>query len=188
MAVAKKAKKKVAKKSMKKSPTKRPVMKKPAKKPSGLARIGSQVPDLVLEGTSGNVRLSELRGKKIVLYFYPKDATPGCTIEGHDFSRLLNEFRSAGAEVFGISRDTLSSHTKFREKENYSVHLLSDPDENACGKFDVMKMKNMYGRSVRGVERSTFVIDADGKLVKEWRKVSVAGHAEEVLQFVRQLV
>jgi peroxiredoxin Q/BCP len=174
----KKATKKATKKSLKKAAPKRA---------KNLARVGETVPDFTLAGTNGDVQLSSLRGKKVVLYFYPKDATPGCTIEGHDFSRLLNEFHEANAEVFGISRDNLSSHEKFRAKENYSVHLLSDSEESACAQFDVMKMKNMYGKQVRGVERSTFVIDQNGKLVREWRKVSVTGHAAEVLDFIKLL-
>lgn len=183
---AKKATKKSAKKSVKKTPraTKKSVAEK---KSVALARVGRQVPNFTLSGTNGDISLESLRGKKIVLYFYPKDATPGCTVEGHDFSRLLNDFHAANAEVFGISRDTVSSHEKFRSKENYSVHLLSDPDESACRQFDVMKMKNMYGKQVRGVERSTFVIDQEGKLVREWRKVNVTGHAAEVLDFVKLL-
>jgi len=191
---AKKTTKKAAKKVTKKKATKKITVRAAAKKKDApkkasvvMARVGQQVPDFTLSGTRGDVQLSSLRGKKVVLYFYPKDATPGCTIEGHDFSRLLPEFEAIGAEVFGISRDSLASHEKFRAKENYSVHLLSDPDESACAKFDVMKMKNMYGKQVRGVERSTFVIDQDGKLVREWRKVSVTGHAAEVLDFIKLL-
>lgn len=189
----KKATKKVAKKVAKKASKRKITVRKAApkksvaKKAKNLAHVGEMVPDLTLTGTNGDVQLSALRGKKVVLYFYPKDATPGCTIEGHDFSRLLNEFHSANAEVFGVSRDTLSSHQKFREKENYEVHLLSDPEESACSQFNVMKMKNMYGKQVRGVERSTFVIDQEGKLVKEWRKVNVTGHAAEVLDFIKLL-
>lgn len=170
------------------TPRKKTGLAKKRVKPKGsLARVGEVVSDLKLSGTNGDLQLSDLRGKKIVLYFYPKDATPGCTIEGHDFSRLLGAFRSAGAEVFGVSRDTLASHEKFRSKQNYAVHLLSDTEENACSRFDVVKMKNMYGKQVRGIERSTFVIDEQGKLVKEWRKVRVDGHASEVLEFVKSL-
>jgi thioredoxin-dependent peroxiredoxin len=177
-ATAAKAKKKL----VKKAPAKKAKSKAPA------VRIGEPVPNLSLIGTTGGeTRLSDLRGKKVVLYFYPRDATPGCTIEGKDFSRLLPDFEATNAEVYGISRDSLASHEKFRAKENYTVHLLSDEDETACSQFDVMKMKNMYGKQVRGVERSTFVIDQNGKLVKEWRKVNVTGHAEEVLQFVKLL-
>ena len=128
-----------------------------------------------LNGTNGEIRLSDLRGKKIVLYFYPKDATPGCTIEGHDFSRLLERLSRRRRRSFRSFARYTRSHEKFRAKENYTVHLLSDTEENACSRFDVVKMKNMYGKKVRGIERSTFVIDEDGKLVKEWRKVSVDG-------------
>jgi peroxiredoxin Q/BCP len=141
-----------------------------------------------LPATGGRtVALSELKGKAVVLYFYPKDATPGCTIEGHDFSRLNNDFRHTNAEVFGISRDSMKSHEKFKEKENYTIDLLSDEDEKACKIFGVIKMKNMYGKQVRGIERSTFVVDREGKVVKEWRGVKVSGHAEEVLEFVKGL-
>ncbi len=186
MAAAKKSSKKKATVRKKKGAQKS-TLQTAARKKNSLARIGEPVPDFTLAGTNGEISLSELKGKKIVLYFYPKDATPGCTTEGHDFSQLLGEFHAVNAEVFGISRDTLSSHEKFRAKENYSVHLLSDPEESACTKFDVVKMKNMYGRQVRGIERSTFVIDQNGKLIKEWRKVNVTGHASEVLQFVKLL-
>ncbi|NCN95599.1 MAG: peroxiredoxin [Bdellovibrionales bacterium] len=144
--------------------------------------------DFSLESTSGKTfKLSESLGKVVVLFFYPKDATPGCTIEGQDFTRLHGEFKSANAEVYGISRDSIKSHEKFKEKQNYSIDLLSDSEEKACRYFGVIKEKNMYGRMVMGIERSTFVIDGSGRLIKEWRKVSVPGHAEEVLNFVKSL-
>lgn len=178
------AKNKVVKKNALKSKVKtRPKTNSKSRKP--VVRIGEVVAELTLQGTLGEINLSQLRGKKVVLYFYPKDATPGCTLEGRDFSRLLSEFQAANTEVFGISRDTMSSHEKFRTKENYKVHLLSDTDEVACQHFDVIKMKNMYGKQVRGIERSTFVLDENGKLIREWRKVSVPGHADEVLQYVK---
>src|SRR6202046_5609397 len=106
-----------------------------AKKSKSTARVGEQIPDLSLVGTAGDIRLSDLKGKKVVLYFYPRDATPGCTIEGHDFSRLLGDFHAAGAEVFGVSRDTMKSHEKFKDCENYSIDLLSDEDEKVCKLF-----------------------------------------------------
>ncbi len=128
------------------------------------------------------IRLKDLRGKKVVLYFYPKDNTPGCTNESKDFRDLHAKFRRAGAIVLGASRDSLASHDKFRDKFDLPFDLLSDPDENLCKQFDVIKEKNMYGRKTLGIERSTFLIDADGKLRAEWRKVKVKGHAEEVLE------
>src|SRR5262249_43898001 len=131
--------------------------------------------------------LKDLAGKNVVLYFYPKDSTPGCTIEGHDFTRLHDQFKATNTEVFGISRDSMKSHEKFKECESYSIDLLSDEDETACKVFGVIKMKNMYGKKVRGIERSTFVIDSDGRVVKEWRGVKVPGHAEEVLTFIKSL-
>ncbi len=132
-------------------------------------------------------RLSDYRGKKIVLYFYPKDNTPGCTTEGMRFRDLHPEFQRANAEIFGISRDSIRSHEGFKAKLEMPFELISDPDETLCIMFDVMKMKTMYGKQVRGVERSTFVIDEAGKLVKEWRGVKVPGHPDEVLEFVKAL-
>jgi peroxiredoxin Q/BCP len=122
-----------------------------------------------------------------VLYFYPKDNTPGCTTQGADFRDRHKEFRRAGTEVFGISRDSLKSHEGFKAKMKFPFELLADPDEKVCGAFGVMKDKNMYGRKVRGIERSTFVIDEKGKLAREWRGVKVPGHVEEVLNFVKAL-
>ncbi len=149
-------------------------------------KVGDSVPEFELESTGGRrVSLRGLRGKKVVLYFYPKDATPGCTIEGRDFTRLHNEFKKAGAEVYGISRDDMKSHEKFKSKECYSIDLLSDTESELCRLFDVIKMKNMYGKQVKGIERSTFLIDAAGKLIGEWRGVKVDGHAQAVLDFLR---
>lgn len=178
----KSSKKKTAKKVTKKT------AKKASTKSAGGAKVGEMLPDFQLPGTGEKtIALSQLKGKITVLYFYPKDATPGCTLEGHDFSRLKNAFQSAGAEVFGISRDSLSSHEKFKTRENYTIDLLSDEDEKVSKLFKVIKMKNMYGRQVRGIERSTFVIGPDGRLIKEWRGVKVPGHAEEVFEFVKSL-
>jgi peroxiredoxin Q/BCP len=120
-----------------------------------------------------------------VLYFYPKDNTPGCTTESIAFRELHDQFAAAGTEIYGISRDSLRSHEGFKSKLGLPFELISDPDEAVCQQFGVMKMKNMYGKQVRGVERSTFIIDADGRLVKEWRGVKVADHADEVLEFVK---
>lgn len=150
--------------------------------------VGQPVPDFELAATGGGTfRLSQHRGRILVLYFYPKDNTPGCTTEGGDFRDLHGEFARAGAEVFGISRDSLKSHESFKAKLGLPFELLSDPDEKACTLFGVMKPKNMYGKQVRGVERSTFVIGRDGVLVREWRGVKVPGHARDVLDFVKSL-
>ena len=150
--------------------------------------VGRRVPDFQLPATGGqSVSLKSLKGKNVVLYFYPKDSTPGCTLEGKDFTRLHKQFRTLNTEIFGVSRDSMKSHENFKSKQGYSMDLLSDEDEELCSIFAVIKMKNMYGRQVRGIERSTFVIDAVGKLKKEWRGVRVPGHAEEVLEFVRSL-
>lgn len=147
-----------------------------------------KAPDLTLPATGDqSVSLSDLRGEKVVLYFYPKDNTPGCTNETRDFGALHPEFVAAGCRVFGISRDSIKSHENFKAKLELPFELLSDADESACKAFDVIKMKNMYGKQVRGIERSTFVIDGEGKVAREWRKVKVDGHADEVLEFVKSL-
>jgi len=131
--------------------------------------------------------LSALKNKKMILYFYPKDDTPGCTLEGQDFSRLLAEFKKNNVEVFGVSRDSVASHCKFRDKFGFRFELLSDADESLCRLFDVIKEKNMYGKKVMGIERSTFIIDENQKLVAEFRKVKADGHAEAMLDFVKAL-
>jgi thioredoxin-dependent peroxiredoxin len=149
---------------------------------------GKPVSDFSLASTGGmTFQLSALRGAKVVLYFYPKDSTPGCTAEGADFGDLHAQFRRAGTRVFGISRDSLASHERFKEKMRFPFELLSDPDEAVCKQFGVMKEKLMYGKKVRGIERSTFVMDAQGVLAREWRGVKVPGHAQEVLNFVKAL-
>lgn len=132
-------------------------------------------------------QLSNLRGRKVALYFYPRDSTPGCTTEAQQFRDLHAQFQAAGCEVYGISRDSLKSHQNFKAKQDLPFELLSDAEEKACALFGVIKMKNMYGKQVRGIERSTFVLDATGVLRREWRGVKVAGHAQEVLDFVRAL-
>jgi peroxiredoxin Q/BCP len=149
---------------------------------------GKAVKDFSLPATGGGTfKLSDQRGKTLVVYFYPKDNTPGCTVEGTDFRDRHNDFAKAGATVVGVSRDSVKSHEGFKAKMNFPFELLSDADEQACTLFGVMKMKNMYGKKVRGIERSTFVIDANGVLVREWRGVKVPGHVEEVLDFVKTL-
>ncbi|WP_420799657.1 peroxiredoxin [Noviherbaspirillum saxi] len=146
------------------------------------------VPDFSAEMTGNQpFRMSDFKGKTVVLYFYPKDNTPGCTTESMQFRDLYPEFQQANTEIFGISRDSIRSHEGFKGKLEMPFELVSDPDETVCNLFNVMKMKNMYGKQVRGVERSTFIIDADGKLVKEWRGVKVPGHVDEVLEFVKAL-
>ena len=149
---------------------------------------GKAVKDFSLPSTGGGTfRLSDQRGKALVVYFYPKDNTPGCTVEGADFRDRYGAFRRAGAEVVGVSRDSVKSHEGFKAKMQFPFELLSDADEALCAQFGVIKMKNMYGKKVRGIERSTFVIDREGRLAREWRGVKVPGHAEEVLNFVKAL-
>jgi len=161
---------------------------KPAAAASYKVGEGDKAPDFSLPATSGRtLSLKDFSGRKLVLYFYPKDSTPGCTIEGHDFKRLLPEFKKAGVEVVGVSRDSLKSHENFREKCGFPFELISDADGKLCKSFDVLQMKKLYGRSFEGIERSTFVIDASGRIAKEWRKVQVNGHADEVLSAVRSL-
>ena len=146
------------------------------------------LPDFELPAT-GNQRfqLSAFKGHPFVLYFYPKDNTPGCTVEGEQFRDLHQEFRKAGVAVFGVSRDSVASHEKFKEKMGFPFELLSDADEEVSQGFGVIKLKNMYGKKVRGIERSTFVIDSAGRIAREWRGVKVPGHAQEVLNFVKSL-
>jgi peroxiredoxin Q/BCP len=150
--------------------------------------VGKAVSDFQLPATGGKtVSLSELKGKNVVLYFYPKDNTPGCTLEGQDFRDLNAKFKQANTVVLGISRDSVKSHEGFKEKQEFPFDLLSDEQELACKLFDVIKLKNMYGKEVLGVERSTFLIDAKGILRREWRKVKVEGHAAEVLEAAKAL-
>lgn len=148
--------------------------------------IGKKVSKLSLPMTGGKTfNLKEYAGKRVVLFFYPKDMTPGCTIEGHEFTKLVPEFKKINTVVLGISRDSVSRHEKFIEKENYKIDLISDEDEEACQFFDVLKEKNMYGKKVMGVERSTFIISEEGKIAHAWRKVKAEGHAKEVLDYLR---
>ena len=150
--------------------------------------LNNPVTDFELPATSGHTfKLSDYLGKTLVIYFYPKDSTPGCTTQGMQFRDFYSEFQAANAEIVGISRDSLKSHENFKAKFSFPFELLADTEELACGIFGVMKMKNMYGKQVRGVERSTFVIDKNGSLVQEWRGVKVDGHVPQVLDFVKTL-
>jgi peroxiredoxin Q/BCP len=149
--------------------------------------INKKVPLFKLPGTSDlQFNLSDYKGRFLVIYFYPKDATPGCTTQGVDFRDAYKKFQTLDTEIFGISRDTLKSHENFKAKFTFPFELLSDEEEKACELFGVIKMKNMYGKQVKGIERSTFVIDPDGKLIQAWRGVKVEGHIKEVLQFLKQ--
>jgi len=146
------------------------------------------VPDFEAPATGGKTfRLRDARGAPLVLYFYPKDNTPGCTDEGRQFRDLYPEYQKLGCAIYGVSRDSLKSHEGFKDKMSFPFDLVSDPDERVCEMFGVMKMKNMYGKQVRGIERSTFLIDKDGYLRKEWRGVKVPEHARAVLDAVRGL-
>ncbi|MEO6186982.1 MAG: peroxiredoxin [Steroidobacteraceae bacterium] len=146
------------------------------------------VADFTAASTEGSdFRLRSAKGQAVVLYFYPKDMTSGCTTESQDFRDLHDRFRRSKALVLGVSRDKLNSHAKFREKEALPFHLLSDADEQLCKLFDVIREKSLYGRKYLGIERSTFLIDDKGVLRQEWRKVKVAGHAQEVLEALRSL-
>jgi len=150
------------------------------------AGIGKKIPAFNLPATGDkNIKLSDLKGKKIVLYFYPKDSTPGCTLEGQDFRDNIRKFRTLNTVILGVSRDSIKSHENFRTKQCFPYDLISDTEEKLCAIFDVIKEKNMYGKKVLGIERSTFLIDEQGILRNEWRKVKVDGHVEEVLQAVK---
>ena len=151
------------------------------------AKTGNKVTDIKLTATGGQtIQLSDFKGKNIILYFYPKDSTPGCTLEGQDFRDNKRKFSARNTVILGVSRDSVKSHENFKSKQSFSFDLLSDPDEKLCKQFDVIKEKNMYGKKVIGIERSTFLIDEDGILVKEWRKVKVKGHVEEVLEEIKK--
>ena len=134
-----------------------------------------------------NISNKDFIGKKLVIYFYPKDSTPGCTTQGQDFRDNFKAFKKLNTEILGISRDSIKSHENFKLKQSFPFELLSDPDEEMCKAFDVMKMKSMYGRQYMGIDRSTFLIDEKGMVIKEWRSVKVKGHVEEVLSLVKEL-
>jgi peroxiredoxin Q/BCP len=150
--------------------------------------LNQPAPDFQLPATGGNTfQLSNYLGKTVVIYFYPKDSTPGCTTQGIQFRDAYPQLQQHNTEIFGVSRDSLKSHENFKAKFTFPFELLADTEELACSLFNVIKMKNMYGKQVRGIERSTFVIDKNGTLVKEWRGVKVDGHAAEVLNFIQTL-
>lgn len=150
--------------------------------------VGKKVPAFKLAATGEQlISLSSLKGKNIILYFYPKDNTPGCTREGQDFRDNISKFKRQNCVIFGISRDSIRTHENFKNKQQFPFDLLSDSDEVLCSLFDVIKMKNMYGKQVRGIERSTFLINDKATLKQEWRKVKVDGHVDEVLAAVKKL-
>lgn len=150
--------------------------------------LNKQVPDLNLPAAGGTtINLKALLGRFVILYFYPKDDTPGCTQEGADFTKFHKEFQNLGAEVFGVSKDSISSHEKFKQKYKYSFDLISDEKGKLCEEFAVFKKNSMFGKTYMGVERSTFLISTKGIVIKEWRKVKVKGHAEEVLSVLKSL-
>jgi peroxiredoxin Q/BCP len=150
--------------------------------------LDAPAPDFRAPATGDRtISLRELRGQAVVLYFYPKDSTPGCTQEGQDFQRLSDDFAQLGAVILGVSRDSVASHEKFRARQGFTFDLLSDADETVCRLYDVIREKNMYGRKVLGIERSTFLIDADGVLRAAWRKVKVKDHAAAVLERLKAL-
>ncbi|GAA3939808.1 peroxiredoxin [Litoribacillus peritrichatus] len=150
--------------------------------------IGNAVPDFTAEATNDTtVTLSELKGKNVVIYFYPKDNTPGCTTEGQDFRDAIAEFEANNTVIFGVSRDSIRVHTNFRAKHEFPFELISDPEEALCKHFDVIKLKKLYGKEYMGIERSTFLMDGEGVLRNEWRKVKVKGHVDEVLEAVKAL-
>jgi peroxiredoxin Q/BCP len=149
--------------------------------------IGKKAPQFTLEGTDGSWSLSDGAGSAVVLYFYPRDNTPGCTQEGEDFAAAYPQFKRAKTSIFGISADTVASHQKFKKKMEFPFGLLSDPDKKVCNLYDVIQEKSMYGKKFLGIERSTFLIDGKGVLRQEWRKVKVNGHAAAVLAAVKAL-
>ncbi len=152
------------------------------------AKTGKKVTDIKLPATGDQeLKLSDFKGKNIVLYFYPKDSTPGCTREGQDFRDNIAKFKRASTVILGVSRDSIKAHENFKAKQEFPFELLSDKEEKLCNQFDVIKEKNMYGKKVMGIERSTFLIDKQGVLQQEWRKVKVDGHVDEVLAAVKEL-
>ena len=149
--------------------------------------VGQALPPFSAQSTQGEISSQDLKGQPYVLYFYPRDNTPGCTTQAQNFRDLLSEFEALGARIIGVSRDTMGSHERFAAKQELPFALISDPEETLCEQFAVMKMKNMYGKQVRGIERSTFLVDANGVLVQEWRGLRVPGHVDQVLEALRAL-
>ena len=152
-------------------------------------QVGDKIADFSLLATSDKtISSKDLTGQNTVIYFYPKDSTPGCTTEGLDFSALYDDFKALHTEIYGVSRDSIRAHENFKKKQSFPFELISDPDESLCNIFDVIKLKKLYGREYMGVERSTFLLNESGELVMEWRKVKVKGHAQAVLDAVKETV
>lgn len=150
--------------------------------------IGDKQPNILLDATGDQqINLSKLKNNNIIVYFYPRDSTPGCTTEGLDFSAHFKTFSQLDTLIFGVSRDSIKSHLRFKEKQGFPFDLISDPDEELCKAFDVIKLKKLYGKEYLGIERSTFLFNKQGKLVNEWRKIRVKGHVDTVLEAVKQL-
>ena len=150
--------------------------------------VGKKCPAFKADATNDQiVENASFKGMNVVIYFYPKDSTPGCTTEGQNFRDLYEEFQANNTEIIGVSRESIKSHENFKEKQSFPFELLSDPDEKVCKAYDVMKLKSMYGREYMGVDRSTFIVDSSGKIQKEWRGVKVKGHVQEVLEAVKEL-
>ena len=150
---------------------------------------GKNCPKFIADATSNQIVSNDTyKNKNVVIYFYPKDSTPGCTTEGQEFRDNYNKFKKLNTEILGVSRESIKSHENFKSKQNFPFELLSDPDEKVCKAFDVMKLKSMYGREYMGVDRSTFLINAKGKVIKEWRSVKVKGHVQEVLDTTKEWV
>jgi thioredoxin-dependent peroxiredoxin len=151
-------------------------------------KVGDKLPSIELDATSQqSINLAKIKNKHVIVYFYPKDSTPGCTTEGQDFRDNFKEFEKLNTLIFGVSRDSIKSHERFKEKQEFPFELISDPEEELCKAFDVIKLKKMYGKEYLGVERSTFLFNNKGKLVEEWRKVRVKGHVDRVLESVKSL-
>ena len=151
-------------------------------------KLGDKLPDIEVESTGNQtVNLKNCTGNRVIVYFYPKDSTPGCTTEGQNFKDEFTAFEKLNCLIYGVSRDSIKSHERFKEKQSFPFELLSDPDETLCKAFDVIKLKKLYGREYLGVERSTFLFNEKGKLANEWRKIRVKGHVDEVLQAVKQM-
>jgi len=189
MATKKKSRRKTKKAKTKIRPKKvRKTTKRTAAKATAKSKSATQLPDLALATTGGKtIRLSNLKGKNVVLYFYPKDDTPGCTTEGCDIRDHFAEFARLNAIVLGVSRDSVASHENFKAKFRFPFDLVSDPDEKLCRAFDVIRQKSLYGRTYMGVDRSTFLFDTTGKLRKEFRGVKVPGHIDEILHELGKL-